>query len=68
MTSKDPGNRMQPQQELLTNARELAAHLSDDIKLASTRIEHVRLTARANEAARLVEEIERLLTNEPVQS
>jgi hypothetical protein len=56
------------QQELLTNARELAAHLSDDIKLASTRIEHVRLTARANEAARLVEEIERLLTNEPVQS
>jgi hypothetical protein len=59
---------MQPQQELLTNARELAAHLSDDIKLASTRIEHVRLTARANEAARLVEEIERLLTNEPVQS
>lgn len=67
MTSKDPGNRMQ-QQELLTNARELAAHLSDDIKLASTRIEHVRLTARANEAARLVEEIERLLTNEPVQS
>jgi hypothetical protein len=55
-------------QELLTNARELAAHLSDDIKLASTRIEHVRLTARANEAARLVEEIERLLTNEPIQS
>jgi hypothetical protein len=55
-------------QELLTNARELAAQLHEDIKLASTRIDHVRMTARANEAAHLVEEIERLLTNEPIQS
>ena len=44
-------------------AKALAANLLEDIKLASTRIEHVRLTARANEAANLVEEIERLLTD-----
>jgi hypothetical protein len=39
-------------------AKELAQLLADDVKLASTRIEHVRLTTRANEAAHLVQMIE----------
>ena len=38
-------------------AAELAARLSEDIRLASTRIEHVRVTARANEAAELLDAI-----------
>jgi phosphotransferase system HPr-like phosphotransfer protein len=45
-------------------AAELAVNLLEDVRLASTRIEHVRLTARANEAARLVEQIERLIQSE----
>lgn len=49
-------------------AAELAVNLLEDVRLASTRIEHVRLTARANEAARLVEQIERLIqSEEPTQ-
>lgn len=42
-------------------AKDLALQLSDDVKLASTRIEHVRLTTRANEAAHLVQMIEETL-------
>jgi hypothetical protein len=42
-------------------AKELALQLSDDVKLASTRIEHVRLVTRANEAALLVQQIEETL-------
>lgn len=42
-------------------ARDLAQQLADDVKLASTRIEHVRLTTRANEAALLVQQIEETL-------
>jgi len=42
-------------------ARDLAQLLADDVKLASTRIEHVRLTTRANEAALLVQQIEETL-------
>jgi hypothetical protein len=42
-------------------AKALAQELSDDVKLASTRIEHVRLTTRANEAALLVQQIEETL-------
>jgi phosphotransferase system HPr-like phosphotransfer protein len=49
-------------------AAELAVNLLEDVRLASTRIEHIRLTARANEAARLVEQIERLIqSEEPAQ-
>jgi hypothetical protein len=49
-------------------AVDLAAQLLEDVRLASTRIEHIRLTARANEAARLVEQIERLIqSEEPAQ-
>jgi hypothetical protein len=42
-------------------AKDLALQLADDVKLASTRIEHVRLTTRANEAALLVQQIEETL-------
>ena len=51
---------MDPQ--LLTNARELAAQLAEDVSQASTRLEHIRLTARANEAANLLQALEKLLT------
>ena len=36
---------------------ELAARLQEDITLAKSREEHIRLTARANEAAALVQEM-----------
>jgi hypothetical protein len=49
---------------LLEEATQLAQQLQDDIKLASTRIEHVRLTARANEAALLAERLKELNTND----
>lgn len=42
-------------------AKDLAQQLAEDVKLASTRIEHVRLTTRANEAALLVQQIEETL-------
>ena len=48
--------------QLLTNARELAAQLAEDVNQASTRLEHIRLTARANEAANLLQALEKLLT------
>ena len=47
--------------EALHNAQQLAAQLLTDIKQAATRIEHVRLTARANEAAHLVEKLKNVL-------
>ena len=49
---------------LLEEANRLAAQLQDDIRLASTRLEHVRLTARANEAALLAERLKELNTND----
>jgi hypothetical protein len=55
MHSSDP--------QLLTNARELASQLAADVNQASTRLEHIRLTARANEAANLLQALEKLLTN-----
>ena len=48
--------------QLLTNARELASQLAEDVNQASTRLEHIRLTARANEAANLLKGLEKLLT------
>jgi hypothetical protein len=42
-------------------AKDLALQLAEDVKLASTRIEHVRLVTRANEAAHLVQMIEETL-------
>lgn len=53
--------------KLLTEAIQLAQQLNDDVRLASTRVEHVRLTARANEAALLVERLKELLDDEESQ-
>jgi hypothetical protein len=36
---------------------ELAARLQEDITLAKSREEHIRLTARANEAAAIIQEM-----------
>lgn len=41
----------------LNKLEELAARLQEDILLAKSREEHIRLTARANEAAALVQEM-----------
>jgi len=40
---------------LASQARDLAARLHEDIVLARSREEHIRLTARANEAAALAD-------------
>lgn len=39
--------------EILVEAEELAQRLSEDIPLCRTRDEHIRVTARANEARNL---------------
>lgn len=49
-------------EEILEAARQLAAQLLTDVKYAAHRVEHIRLTARANEAAHLVEKMEQALT------
>ncbi len=56
-----------PNPALLEYARVLANQMLDDVKLASTRIEHVRLTARANEAAHLVSMLEEQLNDKTNQ-
>ena len=56
-----------PSPALLEYARVLASQMLDDVKLASTRIEHVRLTARANEAAHLVSMLEEQLNDKTNQ-
>ena len=48
-------------EDILFNLREHAARLINDVELASTREEHIRLTARANEAETLVNQLEKLL-------
>ena len=48
-------------EEALFLLREHAARLINDVELASTREEHVRLTARANEAETLVQQLEAIL-------
>jgi len=49
--------------ELLTEAMLLAQQLQDDISQAANRVDHIRMTARANEAWKIVELLEKLLTN-----
>ena len=39
---------------IITVAEELARNLTDDIPLAKTREEHIRVTARANRATELL--------------
>jgi hypothetical protein len=41
-------------EEVIAAATELAARLAEDIPLSRTRDEHIRVTARANEAANLL--------------
>lgn len=40
--------------EVIEKFVELTDNLHSDVRLASTRLEHIRLTARANEAANLL--------------
>ena len=47
-------------EDILFAAREHAAYLINDVELASTREEHIRLTARANEAEALVSDLQTL--------
>ena len=48
-------------EEALYQLREHAAQLVNDVELASTREEHIRLTARANEAETIVNSLEKIL-------
>lgn len=48
-------------EETLYQLREHAARLINDVELAATREEHIRLTARANEAETLVNQLEKIL-------
>jgi hypothetical protein len=47
-------HRMTNENNLVTLAERLAARLQEDIVLSKTREEHIRVTARANEAAELL--------------
>jgi hypothetical protein len=47
-------------EDILYAAREHAASLLNDVELASTREEHIRLTARANEAEALTSDLQAL--------
>jgi hypothetical protein len=46
--------------DIIEAAKEHSERLHSDIKLSSTRIEHVRVTARANEAVNLLQALENL--------
>lgn len=48
---------MKSHQELIELAMLLADRLEEDIKLCRTRDEHLRVTARANEARQLLNEL-----------
>ena len=48
-------------EEALYQLREHAARLINDVELAATREEHIRLTARANEAETIVNSLEKIL-------
>lgn len=47
-------------EEILEAARQLAAQLLTDVATAANRVDHIRLTARANEALHLVAKMEEL--------
>jgi len=50
-------------EKLLEMAERHAQRNSDDIKLARTRDEHIRVTARANEAAEIAETLRSITDN-----
>jgi hypothetical protein len=56
--------KMNELSQLVGEAGELAARLSADIPLAKTREEHIRVTARANEAANLFQGLSELAAME----
>lgn len=43
--------------DLMTAARDHADRMNNDLELCSTREEHVRLTARANEAENIAQDL-----------
>jgi hypothetical protein len=53
-----------PKNQKLNNiielSRALATQLNSDVRLASTRVEHIRTTARANEANNILNELNAL--------
>ena len=51
-------------EEIVFQAREHAARVIGDVELASTREEHVRLTARANEAESIAHLLNELLISQ----
>ena len=51
-------------EEVAYQMREHAANLLNDVELAATREDHIRLTARANEAENLGDMIQKLLVEE----
>ena len=51
-------------EEIVFQAREHAARIINDLELASTREEHVRLTARANEAESISQLLNALLISQ----
>ena len=51
-------------EEIVFQAREHAARIINDVELASTREEHIRLTARANEAENIANMLNTLLVKE----
>jgi hypothetical protein len=55
-------------EEISNEARQLATNLTNDIKNASTRIEHIRLTQLALEAERLADKIEKLIQSNHAES
>jgi hypothetical protein len=46
--------------EIIELASQHAERLTDDVRQASTRIEHIRVTARANEAVNLLHHLTKL--------
>ena len=46
--------------DIIEMAASLAEQLHSDVRLASTRLEHVRVTARANEAVNLLHKLQTL--------
>jgi hypothetical protein len=51
-------------EEILKAASEHAERLAEDILLCSTRMEHVRVTARANEASLILASLQKFFSEE----
>jgi len=51
-------------EQILEAAREHAQRLEEDIRQAANRVDHIRMTTRANEAQHLVSYLEKLLTEQ----